>query len=258
MSSNPGIPVPIQPSTASGSTLPRSSRPARRRGALLAATGFAAAAGLVLPVAAAGSPVATVAPGAPVVAATAASPPLASAANRTGTVGRDGVTAFGASVAGASGPGSFSGLRPIVAIAATPDGAGYWSARSDGTVSAEGDAPALGGTPPLQAPITGMAATADGHGYWLVAGDGGVFAFGDAPYLGAATGETGASVVGIAATRTGHGYWLVARDGGVFGFGDAPYLGSPLFPGAPVVGLAASADGRGYWLVAANGGVFAF
>ena len=32
----------------------------------------------------------------------------------------------------------------------------------------------------LNKPIVGMAATPDGQGYWLVASDGGVFAFGDA------------------------------------------------------------------------------
>ena len=34
------------------------------------------------------------------------------------------------------------------------------------------------------APIVGMAATPTGKGYWLVAADGGVFSFGDAPFLG--------------------------------------------------------------------------
>ncbi len=36
----------------------------------------------------------------------------------------------------------------------------------------------------LNRPIVGMAASADGGGYWLVASDGGVFSFGDAPYEG--------------------------------------------------------------------------
>ena len=34
------------------------------------------------------------------------------------------------------------------------------------------------------APIVGIASTPTGRGYWLVAADGGVFAFGDATYLG--------------------------------------------------------------------------
>ena len=35
----------------------------------------------------------------------------------------------------------------------------------------------------LNAPMVGMAATPDGKGYWLVGADGGVFAFGDAGIL---------------------------------------------------------------------------
>ena len=37
-------------------------------------------------------------------------------------------------------------------------------------------------------PVVGMAATPDGNGYWLVASDGGVFAFGDAPFYGSLAG----------------------------------------------------------------------
>ena len=36
----------------------------------------------------------------------------------------------------------------------------------------------------LNKPVVGMAATPDGKGYWLVASDGGIFAFGDAPFEG--------------------------------------------------------------------------
>jgi hypothetical protein len=50
----------------------------------------------------------------------------------------------------------------------------------------------------LNAPIVGMAATPDGGGYWLVAADGGVFSFGDAAFSGAAAGSTtGAPIVGV-------------------------------------------------------------
>ena len=38
-------------------------------------------------------------------------------------------------------------------------------------------------------PIVGMAATPDGGGYWEVASDGGVFAFGDAGYYGSEGGQ---------------------------------------------------------------------
>ena len=36
----------------------------------------------------------------------------------------------------------------------------------------------------LNRPIVGMAATPDGKGYWLVAADGGIFAYGDAAFYG--------------------------------------------------------------------------
>jgi hypothetical protein len=36
----------------------------------------------------------------------------------------------------------------------------------------------------LNKPIVGMAATPDGMGYWLVASDGGIFAYGDAGFFG--------------------------------------------------------------------------
>ncbi|MGD0882612.1 MAG: hypothetical protein ABSB09_13685, partial [Acidimicrobiales bacterium] len=58
----------------------------------------------------------------------------------------------------------------------------------------------MGGTH-LNAPVVGMAPTADGNGYWLVASDGGVFGFGDATYEGSMGGEALAGpIVGIVAT----------------------------------------------------------
>ena len=44
------------------------------------------------------------------------------------------------------------------------------------------------GGKPLNKPIVGMAATSDGLGYWLVASDGGIFNFGDAGFFGSAGG----------------------------------------------------------------------
>ncbi len=152
---------------------------------------------------------------------------------------------------------------PIVGMAATPDGGGYWLVASDGGVFSFGDAVfhnSLGATR-LDAPIVGMAATPDGGGYWLVASDGGVFSFGDAVFhnsLGAT--RLDAPIVGMAATPDGGGYWLVASDGGVFSFGDAVFhnsLGATRLD-APIVGMAATPDGGGYWLVASDGGVFSF
>ena len=39
-----------------------------------------------------------------------------------------------------------SGSAPVVSIAPTPSGKGYWLAARDGRVAAHGDAPKLGGT----------------------------------------------------------------------------------------------------------------
>src|SRR5205807_6078276 len=113
----------------------------------------------------------------------------------------------------------------------------------------------------LNRPVVGVAATPDGGGYWLTAADGGIFSFGDAPFFGSAGGmRLNRPVVGITvstgggtAATNGGGYWLVAADGGVFAFGQfAGYYGS--LGGArlhsPVVGIASTPRGNGYWLVA--------
>ncbi|MHB8189921.1 MAG: hypothetical protein ACYDHP_05790 [Ferrimicrobium sp.] len=94
----------------------------------------------------------------------------------------------------------------------------------------------LNGSHRLNAPIVGMAPTPTGGGYWLVAADGGVFNFGNAAYDGSTytlglTGLTGshslnAAIVGMVPTPSGGGYWLAAADGGVFNFGNAAYSGS--------------------------------
>ena len=136
----------------------------------------------------------------------------------------------------------------------------------------------------LNKPIVGMAATPDGRGYWLVASDGGIFSYGDAPFYGSTGGialnrpdrghgcdprRQGLLAGGLRRrhlqlrrrpllrldrrdgpqpTHRGHGsapdgrgYWLVASDGGIFGYGDASFYGSagatPL--NQPVVGMAA-------------------
>jgi len=153
--------------------------------------------------------------------------------------------------------------HPVVGVAATPDGKGYWEVASDGGVFALGDAPFEGSTggDALQAPVVGMAATPDGNGYREVASDGGIFAFGNAAFEGSMGGRTlDAPVVGMAATPDGRGYWEVASDGGIFAFGNAAFEGSMggRTLDAPVVGMAATPDGRGYWEVASDGGIFAF
>ncbi len=160
--------------------------------------------------------------------------------------------------------GSIAALnKPIVGMAATLNGLGYWLVASDGGIFSYGNAAFLGsrGGQPLNKPIVGMAATPDGGGYWLVASDGGIFSYGDAAFFGSRGGQPlNKPIVGMAATPDGGGYWLVASDGGIFSYGDAAFFGSrggqPL--NKPIVGMAATPDGGGYWLVASDGGIFSY
>jgi ribosomal protein L24E len=157
--------------------------------------------------------------------------------------------------------GALSLAQPVVGIAATHSGHGYWLVATDGGIFSYGDAHFHGSTGAihLNQPIVGMAATPTGAGYWLVASDGGIFAFGDARFYG----STGAlklnqPIVGMATTPSGHGYWMVASDGGIFSFGDARFYGSTgaLRLNQPIVGMAATPTGHGYWFVANDGGIF--
>jgi hypothetical protein len=55
------------------------------------------------------------------------------------------------------------------------------------------------GGKPLNEPVVGMADTGTGLGYWLVASDGGIFTFGDAQFKGSMGGfPLNAPMVGIA------------------------------------------------------------
>ncbi|MCU1458093.1 MAG: Esterase, partial [Actinomycetia bacterium] len=93
------------------------------------------------------------------------------------------------------------GASMLVATGATPAQAG--------NAVAFGSAPT-----PLAKPVVGMAATQSGNGYWLVASDGGIFTFGDAPFKGSAGNiPLVKPIVGMSKTPSGNGYWLVASDG---------------------------------------------
>lgn len=121
--------------------------------------------------------------------------------------------------------------------------------------------------PGLAAPIVGVAMSADGQGYYEVGADGGIFCYGDAQFHGSVPGlvasgqvhQINAPVVGIA-VHPDDGYWLAAGDGGIFAFGAAAYEGG--MGGQqlvkPIVGIASSPSGKGYVLVAADGGTFAY
>jgi hypothetical protein len=47
------------------------------------------------------------------------------------------------------------------------------------------------GGKPLNKPMVAIAANPDGTGYWTAASDGGIFSFGDAPFRGSGTGAHG-------------------------------------------------------------------
>ena len=153
--------------------------------------------------------------------------------------------------------------RPIVGMAATPSGNGYWLVAADGGVFTFGDAHFHGSTGKrkLAAPIVGITATRTSNGYWLAAADGRVFTFGDAHFHGGARARRAHTrIAGIAATRSGDGYWLAAANGHVFSFGDANNFGSiSAHVSHPrVVGISVGKTGNGYWLATTNGTTYAF
>jgi len=160
-------------------------------------------------------------------------------------------------------PGASALNQPIVGMAPTPSGQGYWLVAGDGGIFTFGDAGFHGSTGGLRLnqPIVGMAPTPSGQGYWLVAKDGGIFTFGDAGFHGSTGGlRLNQPIVGMAPTPSGQGYWLVAKDGGIFTFGDAGFHGAlAADPSAfPVTAVSSSATGGGYLLAGANGAVYAF
>jgi hypothetical protein len=200
----------------------------------------------------------------------ATAPPAGAAVHQTTTsvpaywltTSGGGIYAFG----GAPNYGSTGGMalnKPIVGMAAAPNGGGYWLVASDGGIFSFGNAHFWGstGSIKLNQPIVGMTPTPDGNGYWLVASDGGIFAFGDAHFWGS-TGnlKLNKPVVGMASTPDGGGYWLVASDGGIFAFGDAAFWGSTgnLKLNQPIISMITGPHGSGYILVAADGGTFSF
>ena len=181
----------------------------------------------------------------------AAEIPVRDSVARAGTAGNFGST------------GNLLLNKPIVDIASTPTGRGYYLLAGDGGVFTYGDAPFFGstGNMVLNEPALRMAPTKSGNGYWFVAGDGGVFAFGNAPFFGSMGGAPlNAPMIGIIPTTSGKGYWTVAEDGGVFAFGDAGFRGSlggtPI--SAPIVALAPTITNRGYWLLGRDGAVYSF
>jgi hypothetical protein len=173
---------------------------------------------------------------------------------------------FAAGSAPSLGGTTTTRANPVVGIAATRDGQGYWLVERDGNVLAFGSATLHGTLPRLHthvSDIVAIAPTGDGGGYWLIGRDGGEFAFGDAHYHGSlpGLGIHVTDIAGMVSTSDGGGYWLVGSDGGVFAFGDARYVGS--LPKVHVHvhnirAMIASPTRHGYVLVGSDGGAFVF
>jgi hypothetical protein len=162
------------------------------------------------------------------------------------------------------GTGAGTYVHNTMAMAATPDGNGYWLLRDDGGIFTYGDAPFYGSAAgSIQTLTTAVAMTPSGRGYWLVERRGMVWAYGDAGCFGG-TYDTGATdIVGIASTASGQGYWLLEQNGGIWPYGDAVNhsyggLGGHVPALTDIVGMAASPSGNGYWIAEANGGVWPF
>ena len=125
--------------------------------------------------------------------------------------------------------GKLLNSAPIVGMAVTPDGGGYWlvNAPAASTCSA---------TPLLTARSPGSTChprssawrpPPTAGGYWLVASDGGIFAFGDARFYGSIGGTTSTHpIVGMAAHPRRRRLLAGRLRRGIFAFGDAAFHGS--------------------------------
>jgi hypothetical protein len=114
----------------------------------------------------------------------------------------------------------------------------------------------------LNAPIVSMAATPGGRGYWLLAGDGGVFSFGNAHFWGSTGSmKLNAPVTSMIATGAG-GYLLLASDGGLFSFGNSHFLGSlpgtGWCPGPTALAFVKTPKAAGYWMLLSDGRIVSF
>jgi Domain of unknown function (DUF1906) len=124
---------------------------------------------------------------------------------------------------------------PIVGMASTADGRGYWMVSSSGTVYAFGDATKVRSSPGRR--VEGIVASPRG-GFWLFTSSGNVSRGAGAGWFGSAAALRirHLLIVGMASTADGRGYWLVSSSGKVYAFGDAGRLS---VRGGAIVGIAA-------------------
>jgi hypothetical protein len=198
---------------------------------------------------------------------TSSSPVLVELMDGYWLAARDG-TVFGLGTAASLGGIKSTSGGPVVGIAGSTDGKGYFVATVDGVVSAFGDVKSHGDLQSKnihRTDIVAIVATADAGGYWLIGADGEVYNFGDAAFFGDLLHLTNpvqvTDVVGMVPASGDKGYFLLGSDGGVFAFGRVHFYGS--LPGIGVKvndirGILPSATGTGYVLVGVDGGAFVF
>jgi hypothetical protein len=147
-------------------------------------------------------------------------------------------------------PGGWGQYPAAVAIAAAPNGAGYYVLRANGAVDAYGVAGhgSLGGhlVYGAVAPVVAVAIAVDPTtgGYWIATSTGEIASF-DAPSYGSPRASDhgtydGVAVSALAATSSGTGYYVLRANGAIDTYGAANY-GSPATQGTmPEGGLATS------------------
>lgn len=178
--------------------------------------------------------------------------------------------------------------RPVVSIAGTPTGDGYWLLDARGAVVARGDATWQGDVAQwlLLGSPTQVVATPSGQGYAIVSNAGPLYSFGDAPLMGWSRPDSPPSPAqAIVMTPSGKGHWLFRRDGRAEEYGDAKFIGiatrtvmnlgkasfsfKVLEPGPTKVvfnlsGTTAtvtqewSPSAEGYWMLGDDGAVYGF
>ncbi len=79
---------------------------------------------------------------------------------------------------------------------------------------------AEGAPPKPNGPTVAIAASPDGKGYWLLGRDGGVFSFGVPFHGSVGDRHPYAKAVDLRPTDSGQGYYVAGTDGAVFAFGD--------------------------------------
>ena len=175
-------------------------------------------------------------------------------------LGASGLLALGAISLGAAWTGVGPAGAVTSHSVAPPASDNFWLATPTGSLNGFGVPSLGSPTTRLNKPVVALAATSDGQGYWMVASDGGVFSYGDAHFFGSTGNiRLNRPIVGLTATPDRFGYWMVATDGGVFTFGDAAFYGSTAgSPGDPVERVVPSHSGHGYWVVQQNGTATAF